>query len=78
MVCRYAFMECTRCEKYMCTATHPSKRIGFRKELEGAICVEDVPDCPIYERAIVIEQQWLEEMEVKGIDIEKWRSTHDL
>lgn len=78
MVCRYAFMSCTRCEKYLCTATHPSKRIGFRKMLEGTICVDDVPDCPLYEDAIVIEAQWIEELEEKGIDIGKWVATHDL
>lgn len=78
MVCRFAFMSCTRCEKYLCTATYPSKRIGMRKMLEGTPCIDDVPDCPTYDDAIVIEAQWIEEMAEKGIDIEKWIESRNL
>ena len=78
MVCRFAFMSCTRCEKYLCTATYPPKRIGMRKMLEGTQCVDDVPDCPTYDDALVIEAEWLRELDDKGIDVEKWRKFHDL
>ena len=77
MVCRYVHVTCSRCGKQMCTATHPAKKIGFG-EISGTMCVDDVPDCPIYDEAVVVEQRWIGELEGKGVDVSKWKAFHGL
>lgn len=55
MPCKYVRVPCRSCGHYACTAVLPAKRIGS-KRLIGMICNDEVPDCPIYEAAVLMEE----------------------
>lgn len=68
MPCPFVKVSCTSCGRsiyYRCTATYPPKKLVGVKRLRGTACKQKEPDCPIYDGAVKVVDEWNLEMEAE-------------